>query len=110
MSGAPLPADRLEGFRRAYRRDLPASTETCPPDERVQFAFEYGVELVQCQVDAMVSDPALRKIVGADALRAISAADEAATDTSLLLVLSLALGSEEAGLEQGQSLGAIFVL
>src|SRR5689334_6422930 len=38
-------------------------------------AFQYFVELVQRQADAMVGDAPLREIVGADALRAITRAN-----------------------------------
>ena len=49
-------------------------------DERVdqlveRRALEHRVELVQRQVDAMIGDAPLRKVVGADALRAVARAD-----------------------------------
>ena len=40
-----------------------------------RLAVEHLVELVERQVDAVVGDPPLRKIVGADALGAVAGAD-----------------------------------
>ena len=44
-------------------------------DHLVELAHHHAVELVERQVDAVVGQPPLRKIVGADALRAVARAD-----------------------------------
>ena len=41
--------------------------ECCP--------FQHLIKLMQCQIDAVVSHPALRKIVRPNALRAVTRAD-----------------------------------
>ena len=48
-------------------------------DDLVQgLAFHHLRQLVQRQIDAVVGDAALRKIIGADAFRAVARADLAA--------------------------------
>ena len=42
-------------------------------DDEVDLSFENIVKLIQGEIDAVIGDPALRKIVGPDAFRPISA-------------------------------------
>ena len=49
----------------------------------IQIAFEHRCQLVQGQVDAVIGDPPLRKIVGANPLAAISRSDQTASGGGL---------------------------
>ena len=62
-----------------------------------QVAIENVVELVEGQVDAVIGQPALRKIVGADALRAVAAAHEASSLRCLARMRLLCLTVAKAG-------------
>ncbi len=55
-------------------------------DELVEVAVHDRVDLVEREVDAVVGHAALREIVGADALAAIAAADQALAQRRLLLL------------------------
>ena len=44
-----------------------------------QVAGEYVLEAIESEVDAVISDAALRKIVGPDSLRSITATNQIAT-------------------------------
>src|SRR5271156_319477 len=61
-------------------------------DNRIDCAVEKGVELMNRHVDAMVGHPRLRKVVGADSLRAVARAHHRSPrlrDLRLLLRLRL---------------------
>ena len=66
-------------------------------DHVAQIAFHDAQELVQRQIDAVVREAALREVVGADAVAAVAAADQA---LALGGVLGGALGSSFCGLYQ----------
>src|ERR1700730_4143637 len=75
---------------RAQRLGLLARGECV--DKRIDCAVEHLVELMQRQVDAMVGDAGLGKVVGADALGAIAGTDHRAArrrDLGFLLGLGL---------------------
>ena len=76
----------------------------------VQRAIHDLLELVQCQIDAMVGDAALRKIVGSDALGAVAAAHLQAPRLGLGGLLLLLLGGEQTCLQQGHGARAVLVL
>jgi hypothetical protein len=42
-------------------------------DDHVQVSAQYFIELVNCQIHTVIRDPALREIIGSNALGAISA-------------------------------------
>ena len=54
-----------------------------------RFAFDHLRQLVEREIDAVIADAALRKIVGADALGAVARADLAAPVGRALGVLLL---------------------
>ena len=76
----------------------------------VKFALHDRVDLVQREVDAVVGDAALWKIVGTDAVRAVAAADQALAGAGLLRVLGTQLLVLEAGGEHREGLGTVAVL
>ncbi len=79
-------------------------------DHQVQVASQDFVQLVQGEVDAVVRDPPLGKVVGADTLGAIAAAHLETAALGLFILAGLLDLGQEAGLEQGQGLGPVLVL
>src|SRR5581483_1939891 len=75
-----------------------------------RLAGQHAVDLVQGEVDAVVGDPALREIVGADALGAVARADLALAAGGARLVLALALGVVEPRAQDLQRLRLVLVL
>src|SRR5512145_1079044 len=70
-------AERLEGIFRHRGELLGLMFGHQRACEFADVAVHDGVHLVQREVDAVVGDPTLRKIVGADALGTVAAADQA---------------------------------
>ena len=68
------------------------------------------LQLVERQIDAVIGDAALRKVVGADALGAIAAAHLQAPRLRLRAVLLLLLGGQQARLQQRHGARAVLVL
>src|SRR5450631_3266878 len=84
-------------------------------DERVddlvqRLAFHHLRQLVQGQIDAVVGDAALRKIIGADAFRAVARADLPAPVGRALGVKLAALRVVQLGAQHGHRLGFVFML
>src|SRR5690606_17905288 len=80
------------------------------PDDIVEVALKDLVELVESEVDAVIGDPPLGIVVGADALGAVAAADEAPAGLGLLLRRRVLLGGLQPGLQQCHGAGAVLVL
>ena len=76
----------------------------------VEMALQYFVEPVQGQVDAMVGDPSLGKVVGANALRAVSGSDQVTARLGLLRLLFGARGIHQLRLQQSHGPGPVLVL
>jgi hypothetical protein len=66
--------------------------------------------LAERQIDAVISQPTLRKVVRADALRTIAAPDQQTARLRLFLMLLLLPHVEQAGSEQRHRAGAVLVL
>src|SRR5690242_18066230 len=75
-----------------------------------RFALENLRQLVKRQIDAVVRNPALRIIVGADAFGAVAGPDLAAPLGGPRRVLLLPLEVVEPGPQHGERLGAVAVL
>src|SRR5581483_11963733 len=69
-----------------------------------------AVQLIERKVDAVVSDAALRKIIGADALAAVARADQALAFAGARRLDPRPLRLEQLGLEQFHRLGFVLVL
>src|SRR5262245_58655424 len=78
-------------------------------DDRLEIAVHHVQQLVKRQVDAVIGDPALREIVGPDALGAVARAHLQLARLRLGLIASLLLGSLEARLEERQGTRAVLV-
>src|SRR6266852_7316264 len=79
-------------------------------DELTDFPGDDGVELVKRQVDAMVGQAVLRKVVGADAFAAVAGADEGAALLGAFLVQALPLHFMHAAAEDAQGPFVVLVL
>src|SRR5512134_3805597 len=75
-----------------------------------EVAVHDRVDPVEREVDPVVGDATLRKIVGADALAAIAAADHALAHRRLLLLPFLPLAVEQARRQHRHRLRAVAVL
>src|SRR6187402_994373 len=76
----------------------------------VEVAVHHGAELVQREVDAVIGQPSLRKVVGADAVGAVAAADQALARGGFLgRALALFLVAQ-ARRQNGHRLGLVAVL
>src|SRR3569623_1108785 len=69
-------------------------------DDVVEIALDDIFQFIQGEVDAVVGEAALWKIVGADALRTVAAAHLKTPGLRLLRRLFFALGGEQLGLQQ----------
>ncbi len=76
----------------------------------VQVAFHDGQQLVQREVDAVVGQAPLREVVGADAVAAVAAADQALARGGLLGGAFAAFLFLDARLQHLQRLGLVAVL
>src|SRR5436190_14286525 len=79
-------------------------------DELVEIAVHDRVDFVQRQIDAVIGDAALRKVVRANALAAIARADQALSMRGLFLLTLLAFFFGEARGEHRHRLCAIAML
>ena len=79
-------------------------------DQLARVAVHDVVELVERQIDAVIGDAALRKIIGADALGAVARADLELARLRLRTRLFLALVREQPRLQERQRARAILVL
>src|SRR5919201_3261408 len=79
-------------------------------DKLVELAVHDAIDLVEREVDAVVGDAALRKVVRADALGAIARADERFSRRGGLCLLLAQLLVANACREHPQRLLAVFVL
>src|SRR3989344_5270985 len=75
-----------------------------------QVAFHHLQQLVQREVDAVVREPPLREVVGADAVAAVAAADQALAQSGLLGGAFAALLFLDTCLQHLQRLGLVAVL
>ncbi len=66
----------------------------------VDLALHDLVELVERQVDPMVGDPALRKVIGAYAFRAVAGSDLELAGLRLVRGLFLAFVGQQPGFQQ----------
>ena len=73
-------------------------------------AFEHFIELVQRQVNAVVGDPALGEIIGADAFRTVARADHRLARAGALARQPLALELEQPRAQHLERLGLVLVL
>ena len=64
-------------------------------DELVEVAVHDGVDFIQCKVDTVVGDAALREVVRADALAAVALADQALALRRLAFLALAALAVEQ---------------
>src|SRR6185295_5478251 len=80
------------------------------PDELIEAAIDDVRQTVDRQLDAMIGDAPLRKIVGTDPFAAIAGTDLELACLSLLTLLLFLLCSEQPRLEQGKRPGSILVL
>src|SRR4051812_24983596 len=79
-------------------------------DDLVELTFHDAVDLVEREVDAVVGDPALREVIGANPLGAVARADEGlARRGGLGLLLALLLVAD-LGLQHAQRLLAVLML
>lgn len=79
-------------------------------DEGVELAVEHGAEVVEGQFDAVIGDAVLGEVVGADSFVAFAGADLGAALGGVFGVFLGAFGFEEAGAEDAQGLGLVFLL
>src|SRR5688572_31952037 len=79
-------------------------------DDLVDLAVHDALDLVEREVDAVVGDPALRKVVGADALRAIARADQQLARRGGLRLLLGELLVADARRQHAERLLAVLVL
>ena len=80
-------------------------------DQFVQaLTFHHRIELMQRQVDAVIADPALAEIVGADALRAVTRADLVAARLRTRIIDALTLQIVKPGLQHRQGQPPILML
>ena len=79
-------------------------------DHRLQVAGQDVVELVERQVDAVIGQPVVGKVVGADALAAVAGADQRSPFVGPRCVLLLPLQFVEPRFQHAQGLGEILVL
>ena len=70
------------------------------PDDRAEVPFEDFREFVQGEIDAVVGDPALRIVIGADALGPVAAADQRFSLLRLFRFALCNLGVQEFCLQQ----------
>src|SRR6218665_155212 len=76
----------------------------------VEFAVEHLLQLVQRQLDAVVGEPSLREVVGADAVAALATADQALAQRGLLGGAFAAFLFLQARLQHLQGPGLVAVL
>ena len=76
----------------------------------IERAGQYVIKLVKRQVDAVIRDTALWKIVGADALRTIAGTDLQFSRLGLFLDLFGLLAFEDPCLQKGKGPGLVLVL
>src|SRR3990167_3553130 len=76
--------------------------------ERV--AAHHIAQIVQCQIDAVIGDAALREVIGADALRPVAGADHALARRRPFGVHARPLGVIQPGAQDQHRLGAVLVL
>src|SRR3984885_14646511 len=79
-------------------------------DQLVEVAVHDIIELVQCQVDAVVGDAALGKIIGANAFGPVPGSDLKLTRLRLLGLLLFALAGEEPRPEERERTRSVLVL
>ena len=79
-------------------------------DQIFEPAAHDRLELVKREVDAVVGDPTLRKIVGSDAFGAIATAHLQLPLTRLRLLALVLFGGPQLGFEQRHRAAAVFVL
>ena len=79
-------------------------------DDWVEVALHDLVELVEGEVDAVVGDASLRKIVGADASGAVARAHQRLACGGLFGLLFFTLGIGNARGEQGHGAGTVLML
>src|SRR3954465_9936840 len=79
-------------------------------DELVEVALEDMVEAVEGQPEAVVGDPVLLEVVGADLLRPAAAPDLGPPGAGQLVGLTLLLGLEKAGPEDPHGLVLVLEL
>jgi len=79
-------------------------------DDFIEFALHDAIELVQREVDAVVGQSALRKIVGPDAFGAVARSDETLARRGGLGLLLAQLLVADARCEHAERLFAVFVL
>src|SRR5262245_14037565 len=73
-------------------------------------ALHHQVELVERQIDPVIGDPSLRKIIRPDALRPVARADLPAPHGGAFLIEPLALALIEFGPQNFERLGLVLVL
>ena len=79
-------------------------------DDIVKFSHQDIIELVQGEIDSVIADPALREVVGSDALAPVTASHlTLAVRGHLLVLLALHL-VKQPGPENLQGLGLVLVL
>src|SRR6056297_129719 len=79
-------------------------------DYGIQIAVHHLVKLVQREIDAVVSEPALRKVVGAYPVRAIAGADQVAALLRLLRACGILCGAVQPGVQQRHGARPVLVL
>jgi hypothetical protein len=79
-------------------------------EQLVEIAVHDLVQLVERQIDAVIGHPPLRKVVSADALRSVAAADLQTPRPGLRAALLLLLRGKQPRAEQLHRAGAILVL
>ena len=79
-------------------------------DDCIHRALQHFIQFVQRQVDPVISDTPLRKIIGADALGPVAGADQNTTRFRLLALLLGLRSIQQLGLQQSHGAGSILVL
>src|SRR5262245_33957265 len=111
-SGASIAASlrSITSVARLFRELLRAVLLLERIDELVQVAVHHIRQLVEREVDAMVRDASLRKVVGADALRTVAASHLQHAGLRLRGLLLLLFRGEQACLQQRHRTRAVLVL
>src|SRR5690606_9763860 len=104
------PRRRSSGLFGELRKLLRLVLRAQRLDELVQLAVHDAIDLVEGEVDAVVGHPALRKVVRADALRAVTRADERLARGSGLRLLLAHLLVADSRRQHPERLLAVLVL
>jgi len=79
-------------------------------EEIVNFSADESIEVVQGAIDPVIGNAVLRKVVGADAITAVAAAYQGATQCILFLLLLAILRFLETRLQQTHRLVSVAML